>query len=136
MSQQRHKTESPHINSDTLYLLYDGACVLCRNTALAIRIKQQVKDMTLINARETHPLINKARQDGFNLNQGMLIYYQGNTFFGKHALIKLALLCQPNNLFNRLMTTLFRYRWVATAAYPLFKGLRRTLLWLNKTPPL
>ena len=45
------------LDRDVLFLVYDGDCLLCKHTAWALRIKKQVKEMVLVNARESHPLV-------------------------------------------------------------------------------
>ncbi len=119
---------------DTLYLLYDGECLLCSNTALALRLRQQVKAMTLINARQQHVLVNKVNQLGLDLNQGIVVFYQGTVTSGYKAMHYLAQLAARPNLFNKILASVFKYKWVNFVCYPLFKMLRRILLFVRRIP--
>jgi predicted DCC family thiol-disulfide oxidoreductase YuxK len=48
--------------TDILYLIYDGECILCKNTALVFRMKKSVGRLEIINARDAGPLVEEARQ--------------------------------------------------------------------------
>jgi len=37
-----------------LYVIYDKECFLCKRTALALKIRQNVGQLVLLNAREPH----------------------------------------------------------------------------------
>ncbi len=47
---------------NTLYLIYDGDCILCRNSAQAVKIKKSIGNLEIINARSDHPLVIEALQ--------------------------------------------------------------------------
>ena len=119
------------VDFDTLYLIYDGDCPLCKNTALAVRIKQSITHFVLINARDSHPIREHVIAQGYDLDQGILIIYQGKTKQGRAALVWLTQLCAPDNIFNRSAIYLFQKAWRANLLYPCLKGIRRTLLWLR-----
>ena len=119
---------------DTLYLLYDGECVLCRNTALAIRLRRQVKALELVNAREKHGLVGKATRQGLDLNKGIVVFYQHKIISGYRAMYWLAQLAARPNLFNKILASAFKYKWVNFLCYPVFKLLRRVLLFVRRIP--
>ena len=128
------KKNNAAIDPETLYLLYDGECPLCRNTAFALKLRQQVKAMELVNAREYHPLISVVNSLGLDLNQGIVVFYGDEVVFGYKAMHFLAQLAATPNWFNKILARVFRYRWVNWVCYPFFKGFRRVLLWLRRTP--
>jgi predicted DCC family thiol-disulfide oxidoreductase YuxK len=61
--------------ANTLYLIYDNDCLLCRNSAKAIKVKKTVGHLELIDARTTHQRVTDAFNKGYDLNTGILINY-------------------------------------------------------------
>jgi predicted DCC family thiol-disulfide oxidoreductase YuxK len=127
LSQMSVKSLDPSV----LYLIYDGDCLLCKHTAWALRIKQQVKELVLINAREQHPLVQYSQECGFDLNEGMLVFYAGKVSHGTVAFQQLAGLVEPKGLFNRLLSGMFKHRFWAVVCYPFFRLLRGLFLWVR-----
>lgn len=123
-------------SKQTLYLIYDGDCILCSNSARAIKIKKSVGELELINARESNPLVKKAFENGYNLNEGIVVSYNNQYFYGADAVHFLALVGSHSDLFNRINVRLFKYKWVSQIFYPIFKAIRNIILFIRKTPPL
>ena len=120
-----------HVDPDTLYLIYDEECVLCRYSANAMRLRKSVTSFELINARDDHHLITIAKKRNLNLNEGIIVFYQNQIWTGSDALHHLALLMTPFNSFNRISSFLFKRKWVSRLSYPLLKSLRQLLLWIR-----
>lgn len=53
------------LHKETLYLIYDGDCIFCRNSAKAIKIKKLIGKIELVNAREPHPIVKDALDQGY-----------------------------------------------------------------------
>ena len=104
-------------NKNTLYLIYDDECPLCRHTAHALNIKKAVGNLVLMNVRESHPLIDSVYARGFDPDLGIVVIYNNQYYFGAEAVSFLALLNSSNKAFNRLMARLLRYRWCANIIY-------------------
>lgn len=115
-----------------LYLVYDGECILCRNTAQALKIKQSVGQLQIINARESHPLVKELQTKGYDLNEGIVVKLGDQYFHGKAAVHMLATLSTPSDTFNRLTAWCFKYKLVVFILYPVLKFVRNTLLFLKK----
>jgi predicted DCC family thiol-disulfide oxidoreductase YuxK len=113
---------------NTLYLIYDDECPLCRSSAHALNIKKAVGNLVLINARESHTLVNSAYERGFDPDQGIVVIYNDQYYFGADAVHFLALLNSSNGILNRVTAILFRSRSLATIFYPVVKSIRRLLL--------
>lgn len=64
--------KSSESDTNILYLIYDGDCILCRNSAKALKISKAVGRIEIINARSSHPLVTEASGSGYNLNEGFL----------------------------------------------------------------
>lgn len=122
--------------TDTLYLIYDGDCVLCRNTAQATKIKKSVGHLEIINARTSHPLVTEAIKNGYNLNEGIIVKYNKQYFYGVDAVHFLALIGSSSDVYNKINSSLFRYKFAARIFYPLFKAIRKLILFIRRIPPI
>src|SRR5690349_6232109 len=100
-----------HAN-ESLYLIYDGDCILCANSARVVKIKQNIGKLELINARTPHPMVQLAIKQGYDLNEGILIWYQGSYYYGADAMHFLALISSSSDFFNKLNHFLFRHQWL------------------------
>ena len=104
-----------------LVLVYDGECPFCRHYTSLVRVRQNVASLRLVNARDGGSLIDRIAENGYDLDEGMLLIADDRYYFGALAMQQLALLSTQKGLFNRLNA------W-------LFKGVRRTRLlypWLK-----
>lgn len=124
----------PNKYNDGIYLIYDHECLLCRQTAKALRLKKAAGKLTTINARTDHPLVNEIISLGYNLNEGIVVLYQNQIYYSSDAIHLLALLSSPSNFFNRINAKLFKYKAIAKSIYPFAKGIRRVLLFIRRTP--
>lgn len=122
---------SIEVDANTLYLIYDDECPLCRHSAKAVRIKQAVGNLELLNARESHPLIDAAHDNGLDPDVGIIVYYHNQFYFAEHAISLLAQLSEPKSRFNLFFTNLLKKLWIAKCLYPIVKGIRRFFLYLK-----
>src|SRR5215203_3211040 len=96
------------INKNTLYLIYDDECPLCRSSAHALNIKKAVGNLVLINARESHPLVSAAYVRGFDPDLGIIVIYNHQYYFGSDAAHFLAMLNPSHGKLNAITASLFR----------------------------
>lgn len=122
----------PAATGDVWYV-YDGECPLCRTAARALRIREAVGRLHLINAREEpgHTIIQEINARGLSLDEGMVIKFGGELYHGADAIMMMALLGSPVGWFNRLNAVLFKSPAVARGFYPALRGGRNLLLWLK-----
>src|SRR5579872_5543824 len=116
------------IDKNTLYLIYDDECPLCRSSAHALNIKKAVGNLVLINARESHPLVKAAYARGFDPDIGIIVIYNDQYYFGADAAHFLALLNSSNSKLNAITASIFRVKLFAKFLYPIVKSIRRLLL--------
>lgn len=121
-------TEVP--DKSGIWFVYDGACPLCESAALALRIKEQYGPLHLLNARQhlDHPLINEINAQGFDIDEGMIIYDGSRFYHGKNALSFMAKFGDSKGVFNNINRALFRSDNIASILYPLLRGIRNLLL--------
>ncbi len=116
------------MKSETVYLIYDGECPICSYAATVIRLRESVGALEIINARKNHQLVEEAKKQGYDLDEGMVVKYQGASYYGKDAMHILAMLGSPVSLFNKINAFLFKSKILAALFYPIFKFIRRCLL--------
>lgn len=115
---------------DGVWFIYDGECPLCTNAAHALRIKQKYGSLHLINARETtnDDLVKEATERGYDLDEGMVIYYEGHFYHGNDALTFMARHGSVQNAFTIFCKSLFWSDRISRLTYPWMRGTRNRLL--------
>ncbi len=123
------------IESNTVYIIYDGDCPFCSHCAKALRIKQSIGALKLINARieDYQPLLAGQK---FDLNEGMLLIIEGRYYHAADAAHMLALISTPSDSFNKINFLLFHRLFLAKLFYPLFRWIRNLLLKIKRIKPL
>lgn len=116
------------LDKNTLYLIYDGECPLCRSSAHALNIKKAVGNLELINGREPHPAVEAAYAKGLDPDTGIIVIYHDHSYFGADAAHFLALLNSSHRKLNAMTASLFRVKLFAKLLYPVVKAIRRLLL--------
>jgi predicted DCC family thiol-disulfide oxidoreductase YuxK len=87
---------------DQQWLLYDGECPFCAAYVSMVRLRDAVGPMPLINAREGGPELREARAAGLDLDEGMVLKFDGRLYHGQDCVNRLALITTPSGGFNRL----------------------------------
>ncbi len=118
------------VEKEGVWFVYDGECPLCRSAAQALRISQSLGPLHLINARKSHDnaLVKDISLKGYDLDEGMVIYYHGEYFHGKNALKFMARHGSAENAFNAFSKILFWSDHVSNLTYPWLRGARNLLL--------
>jgi len=124
--------------SDGIWFIYDGACPLCSTAALATRIKQRFGQLHLIDARTqaAHPLVQEITQRGYDLDEGMVIYHNGQIYHGQSALSFMAQHGEAHTGFMALCKSLFWSDYLARLFYPWLRGIRNWLIRRKHVRPL
>jgi len=119
-----------------IWFVYDGDCPLCKNAALALRIKREYGVLNLLNARESleHPLIQEISKRAFDLDEGMIIYDGSHYYHGKEALRFMSRYGEYKGLFNLFNKSLFWSDNLSRLSYPWMRGVRNLLIRKSKTP--
>ncbi len=121
---------------DQAWLVYDGECPLCKNYTQYLRIKESVRELTLVDAREGGPLVEEIRNLPHDLNDGMVLKIKGQHYIGHDALNVLALLSETSGGFSRINRLMFGSPLASRLGYPVLKAGRRILLLIKGVPLL
>jgi predicted DCC family thiol-disulfide oxidoreductase YuxK len=118
------------MNADTLptTIVYDGDCPFCSRYVALVRLREAAGPVTLANARDGGPLVDDLRRRGYDLDQGMVLIYAGEIFYGAECMNRLALMSTRSTAFNRLHAAIFRRPALAAALYPALRAGRNLVL--------
>ena len=110
-------------------LIYDGECPVCVAYSGSVDTDAATGgELRRINARSDHELVRQATEQGFDLDEGMIVSHQGKLYHGADALHIMATLAPNHGVRNRLNKVLFGSQRVSRAAYPFLRAGRNTLL--------
>lgn len=124
------------MSENTLTLIYDGECPFCRRYADYVRLREAVGQPRLVDAREGGALVRQVQDMGYDLNEGMVVIYQGDYYHGAQALQFLADKAAPAGIFNRLNHALFSGGRMARWSYPLLRAGRNLALRVKNIGPI
>lgn len=122
---------APKDATGDVWYVYDGECPLCRTAARALRIREAVGQLHLIDARQEpdHPVMLEINSRGLDIDKGTVIKFGGNFYHGGDTMVVMALLGSRLGWFNRTNALLFRSESFARFCYPTIRSLRNLLLW-------
>jgi predicted DCC family thiol-disulfide oxidoreductase YuxK len=83
-------------------LVYDKQCPLCDNYCKLIRIRESVGELVLIDARTNSNIMEEITQANLDIDQGMVLKFDDNLYYGADAIHVLAMISSPSGIFNRL----------------------------------
>lgn len=116
-------------------IYFDGDCPFCARYAQLQRLRQSVDSLELINLRE-HPQDKKRlEQQGFELDDGMVLELDGRQFSGKEAARQLARLSDDTAWLGRAHKLVLGGSLTASVVYPVLRlGRNITLFLLGREP--
>jgi predicted DCC family thiol-disulfide oxidoreductase YuxK len=110
-----------------LYILYDGACPFCSSYAKMIRLQENYS-VELINARDPHPLVQKASETGLDLDEGMIVVMDDIFYHGDEAMRRIALMTAQSGALRRLTKWTFSNPRRSRILYPILRAGRNLSL--------
>ncbi|MDP6490743.1 MAG: DCC1-like thiol-disulfide oxidoreductase family protein [Kiritimatiellia bacterium] len=113
---------------EAVLFVYDGECPACRAYSQAVRIRESVGELRLVNAREDADIVAEIAAQGFDIDQGMALKIGTQWYTDADAIHALALIGTRSNLFNRLNSRIFRSKQASVILYPMLRGIRNLLL--------
>lgn len=118
------------------FIVYDGECPFCSRYVKLVRFRAAAGPVTLVNARDDHPIVRHVRSQGVVLNEQMALVLNGKVYAGAASIHRLALMSTANGPFNRMNVFLFSSSRISTLAYPMLRFGRKIALWLLRRPPI
>jgi hypothetical protein len=117
-------------------LIYDGECPVCSAYSRAVRIRQDLGGLRLIDARTNPEWVSTLGDLNINLNSGFALLIGNNVYSGHEAINALALISSNSSIFNRANYLLFRDANRAKFLYPSLRCVRNILLKLLGRLPI
>lgn len=119
---------STSVGTGDVWLVYDGECPVCKTYCTHARIRDAVGRLHLVDARQPGELMDEITAAGLDIDQGMVVKFEGILYYGPEAVCVLTLLSTPSGLFNRLSYWLFGSTGRARIFYPIGKAIRNLIL--------
>lgn len=110
-------------------LIYDGECPVCSNYVAFSNARKNIPSLKLLSARQEHNLVKAAWQQGFNLNNEMVLFHNGQWFSGADVMSQLDAFGQPS-LTDKLLAVVLGKSASRNSRYAFLVKLRKLLLWI------
>ena len=94
----------------------------------AHNFEENIGDVKLINARDKTEEVEKVVEQGYDLDEGMVFFYQGVFYHGHEAVNMMAILTDDAGFFNTLNKVVFRSPKRAKIFYPPLRFFRNLTL--------
>jgi len=118
-------------------VIYDGDCPFCTSYVSMMRLREAVGEVELVNAREGDPRVRAVQAAGYDLDEGMVVLWRDEVFFGDGAVHLLATLSsEKGGLFGRIQRAAFAKPRRAARLYPVLAAGRRLFLRLVGRKPI
>jgi len=118
------------------WLLYDGECPFCSAYVGMVRLQDAVGKVRLVDAREGGPELAEVRAAGLDIDEGMVLKYDGVLHHGDECIHVLSLMTTSSGAFNRLNAWVFRSRRRSRLLYPVLRSGRNAALSLLGRKPI
>lgn len=119
---------STSVGTGDVWLVYDGECPVCNTYCKHARVRDAVGRLHLVDARQPGELMDEITAAGLDIDQGMVLKFEGIMYYGPEAVRMLTLLSTPSGLFNRVNYWLFGTSRRARVFYPAGKAIRNLIL--------
>ena len=116
------------MSTEEILLVYDKECPACNNYCQVVRIRKDVGELRIVDARENSEVMDEITNMGLDIDQGMVLKMGGQIYYGSDAIHALALISSRSGIFNKLNYWMFKSKGVSSVLYPLLRACRNLLL--------
>lgn len=109
-------------------LVYDKECPACNNYCQVVRIREDVGELRIVDAREDSDILKEITSKGLDIDQGMVLKMGDELYYGADAIHALALIGSRSGVFNRFNFWMFRSKKISQFLYPILRFCRNMLL--------
>jgi hypothetical protein len=113
---------------EPIFLVYDKQCPVCDLYCSLARIRADVGDLKLVDARDGGPLMSEITAAGLDIDEGMVLKVGARLYYGADAIHVLSLMSTRAGVFNRIAYCSFRSPAGARILYPILCAMRNLLL--------
>lgn len=111
-----------------IWIVYDAQCPLCNNYWKYMKLKETVGNVYLIDARHPSKIMDEITSLGINMDEGIVVKFQGKLYYGSDAVFVATLLSTKADWFNRLNYWMFSSQKRSKILYPICKMIRNGVL--------
>lgn len=116
------------MDREEILLVYDKECPACNNYCQVIRIRENIGDLKIVDARENSQVLDEITEKGLDIDQGMVLKMGGQIYYGADAIHTLALISSRSGIFNRVNYWIFKSKSLSFILYPALRICRNLLL--------
>ena len=116
------------MNREDILLVYDKECPACNNYCQVVRVRRDVGNLKIVNARENSKVRNEITNLGLDIDQGMVLKIGKKIYYGADAIHTLALISSKSGIFNRVNYWIFKSKSASVILYPILRACRNLLL--------
>ena len=116
------------MSRDEILLVYDQECPACNNYCQLVRIREDVGDLKIVDARENSEVRDEITEMGLDIDQGMVLKMGGQIYYGADAIHAIALISSKSGIFNRANYWIFKSKSLSAILYPILRTCRNLLL--------
>ena len=124
------------MDQSDIILVYDKECVGCKYYCQIIKIREELGELKLVNARETSEIMDEINNLGLDMDKGMVLKMGDKFYYGADAINALALISSRSDLFNHINHWLFRSKRRADFIFPVMMKFRKIMLKLSGKPDI
>ena len=107
-------------------VIYDGDCIFCASYVKMLRVRRNVGEVRMHNARDADTASRFPQSQQYDLDEGMLVQWDGRWFHGAEAIWLLSMLST-----RAPISLLLARRNVARILYPAMRAARNVTLFLR-----
>lgn len=116
------------MSREEILLVYDKECPACNNYCQVIRIREDIGDLKIVDARVHSEVLDEITEMGLDIDQGMVLKMGGQIYYGSDAIHTLALISSRSDIFNRVNYWIFKSKSLSFIFYPVLRSCRNLLL--------
>jgi len=112
---------------EEIVIYYDKDCPICKEYIKYIKLKEKFH-IQVCNAREYINKMEQFKKDGFDINEGIILEYNGKIYQGDKAIFIMDSLIESKTIFDKFVSFLITIPYLLKLTYPLLKLCRLLLL--------
>lgn len=113
---------------EEILLVYDRECPACNMYCQVVKIRENVGDLRIVDAREDTDVLKEITAEGLDIDQGIVLKMGDQLYYGSDAIHALALIGSESGILNRINYWVFKSKTRALLLYPLLRSCRNLLL--------
>lgn len=113
---------------DPIEIVYDGDCPVCAAWMRMARLRDVAGAVDLVDARSGDPRVAALMRQGYDLDRGMIVRWQGRVYHGAQAMTLLTMLSDARGPIVWIQRGIFKRPSLARRIYPVLVRGRLALL--------